>query len=243
MTESELDVIFASEKTQAVEYKGKKITLNQPRRIGKGDPGYGKKKFYVYVKNDRGNVVRVMFGDPNMEIRRDDPQRRKNYRSRHGCSNPGPKWKANYWSCKMWEAKKSVTQYTSSDIFNRFIKAIKDDLTIDVLIRCDQTELIKYLPVTTNSYFACTRGLDAETRLDDTELREIVCIWLLFLKSQETHPENYDWKINDYLKKLCELTSRPSMTKQKIIKWARDFLKFVPTPSTEEASESTEIIN
>jgi hypothetical protein len=124
MTESELDVIFASEKTQAVEYKGKKITLNQPRRISKGDPGYGKKKFYVYVKNDRGNVVRVMFGDPNMEIRRDDPQRRKNYRSRHGCSNPGPKWKANYWSCRMWEAKKSVTDYTSSGLIRAFIRAI-----------------------------------------------------------------------------------------------------------------------
>lgn len=86
MTESELDVIFAAEQTHAVEYHGKKVTLNQPRRIGKGDPGYGKKKFYVYVKNDRGNIVRVMFGDPNMEIKRDDPKRRNNYRSRHGCS-------------------------------------------------------------------------------------------------------------------------------------------------------------
>jgi len=89
-------------------------------------PGYGKKKFYVYVKNDRGNVVRVMFGDPNMEIRRDDPQRRKNYRSRHGCSNPGPKWKANYWSCRMWEAKKSVTDYTSSGLIRAFIRAINN---------------------------------------------------------------------------------------------------------------------
>jgi hypothetical protein len=67
-----------------------------------------------------------MFGDPNMEIRRDDPKRRKNYRSRHGCSNPGPKWKANYWSCKMWEAKKSVTDYTSSSVISSFIKAINE---------------------------------------------------------------------------------------------------------------------
>jgi len=250
MTESELDVIFASEKTQAVEYQGKKITLNQPRRIGKGDPGYGKKKFYVYVKNDRGNVVRVMFGDPNMEIKRDDPQRRKNYRSRHGCDNPGPKWKANYWSCKMWEAKKSVTQYTSSDIFNRFIKAIKDDRVIDVVNRCEKSELRRYVPGAIEYYYNCigdVNDVNEEIHLTGREMEEIVCIWLLFLKSQEIHPENYGWKISDYLQKLCELTNRPTsrpwMTKQKIIKWARDFLQFVPTPSTEQASESTEIIN
>lgn len=93
----------------------KNVQLNKPRRIGKGDPGYGKKKFYVYVKNDKGNVVRVTFGDPNMEIKRDSPNRRKNFRSRHSCDdNPGPKWKARYWSCKMWERKKSVKDYTSS---------------------------------------------------------------------------------------------------------------------------------
>ena len=120
----DLDQIFLDEHTVAVTKDGKNVTLNQPRRIGKGDPGYGKKKFYVYVKNENNNVVRVMFGDPNMEIKRDNPQRRKNYRSRHGCDNPGPKWKANYWSCKMWEAKKSVTDYTSSDLIKAFIRAV-----------------------------------------------------------------------------------------------------------------------
>jgi hypothetical protein len=95
----------------------KNVTLNKPRRIGKGDPGYGKKKFYVYVKNDKGNIVRVTFGDPNMEIKRDSDQRRKNFRSRHSCDdNPGPKHKARYWSCKMWEKNKSVKDYTSSKI-------------------------------------------------------------------------------------------------------------------------------
>jgi hypothetical protein len=95
----------------------KNVTLNKPHRIGKGEPGYGKKKFAVYVKNDKGNVVRVTFGDPNMEIKRDNPNRRKNFRSRHSCDdNPGPKWKARYWSCRMWEKKKSVTDYTSSKI-------------------------------------------------------------------------------------------------------------------------------
>lgn len=83
-------------------------TLNKPFRTPKGP-----KKFGVYVKNDKNNVVLVRFGDPNMEIRRDDPNRRKNFRARHQCdSNPGPKWRARYWSCKMWEKGKSVTEYT-----------------------------------------------------------------------------------------------------------------------------------
>lgn len=88
----------------AEEKTGKK--LNKPFRT----PG-GPKKFSVYVKNEKGNVVKVNFGDPNMEIKRDDPGRRKNFRARHGCDNPGPKTKAKYWSCKMW-SKKSVTKVT-----------------------------------------------------------------------------------------------------------------------------------
>ena len=81
-------------------------TLNKPFRTPKGP-----KKFSVYVKNEKGNIVKVNFGDPNMEIRRDNPDRRRNFRSRHNCSNPGPKTKARYWSCKMWEADKTVTDY------------------------------------------------------------------------------------------------------------------------------------
>ena len=83
-------------------------TLNKPFRTPKGP-----KKFSVYVKNEKGNTVKVNFGDPNMEIKRDDADRRKNFRARHNCDNPGPKTKARYWSCKMWESKKSVTDYTS----------------------------------------------------------------------------------------------------------------------------------
>jgi hypothetical protein len=86
-----------------------KKTLNKPFRL----PSGSKKKFGVYVKSEKGNVVMVKFGDPNMEIKRDDPDRRKNFRARHQCdSNPGPKWKARYWSCRMWEGGKSVTQVT-----------------------------------------------------------------------------------------------------------------------------------
>jgi hypothetical protein len=98
-------------------------TLNKPFRTPKGP-----KKFSVYVKNEKGNTVKVNFGDPNMEIKRDDPNRRKNFRARHNCDNAGPKTKARYWSCKMWERKKSVTDYTSgSDELVVFPDAYKWD--------------------------------------------------------------------------------------------------------------------
>jgi len=87
--------------------KEKKV-LNKPFRTPSGP-----KKFAVYVKNDKGNIVKVTFGDPNMEIKRDNPERQKSYRARHHCETPGPKWKANYWSCKMWSSK-PVSQITSA---------------------------------------------------------------------------------------------------------------------------------
>ena len=82
------------------EYQGKKVELNKPRRLSGEN-----KKFGVYVKNDKGNIVQVKFGDPNLDIKRDDPERRRNFRARHNCDNPGPKYKARYWSCRMWSAK------------------------------------------------------------------------------------------------------------------------------------------
>lgn len=94
-------------KAQGEERQGKKVKLNSPFRTPKGP-----KKFSVYVKNDKNNVVKVNFGDPNMDIKRDDPARRKSFRARHQCdTNPGPKWKARYWSCRFW-SKKSVTKLT-----------------------------------------------------------------------------------------------------------------------------------
>ena len=81
----------------ASEYQGRKVTLNKYFRTPDGP-----KKFSVYVKNEKGNVVKVNFGDPNMEIKKDIPSRRKNFRARMRCDNPGPKWKARYWACKSW---------------------------------------------------------------------------------------------------------------------------------------------
>ena len=90
------------QKTASDKNKGK--TLNKPFRT----PG-GPKKFSVYVKNDKGNIVKVNFGDPGLSIKRDNPNRRKNFRARHNCDNPGPKTKARYWSCRNWEAGRSVS--------------------------------------------------------------------------------------------------------------------------------------
>lgn len=98
------DLIEWNEDLQEATKDGKSVTLNKPFRT----PG-GPKKFAVYTKNEKGNVVKVGFGDPNMEIKRDDADRRSNFRARHNCDNPGPKWKARYWSCKFWEKGKSVS--------------------------------------------------------------------------------------------------------------------------------------
>lgn len=92
-----------NEPLMEAEYQGKKVQLNNPTRSNDG-----KKKFYVYVKNDKGNIVKVGFGDPNMEIKRDDKDRRASFRARHNCSDPGPKWKARYWSCYQWRAGAKV---------------------------------------------------------------------------------------------------------------------------------------
>jgi len=91
------------ENVSAAEYQGRKVTLNKPFRT-KG----ASKKFGVYTKNEKGNVVLVRFGDPNMEIKRDDPARRKSFRSRHNCDSPGPKYKARYWSCRQWRGGTKV---------------------------------------------------------------------------------------------------------------------------------------
>lgn len=78
------------------EYRGRKVKLNKPMR---GDV----KKSKVYVKDPKtGNIKKVNFGDPNMRIKKNIPGRRKNFRARHNCDNPGPKTKARYWSCRAW---------------------------------------------------------------------------------------------------------------------------------------------
>lgn len=85
------------------EYQGRKVELNKPFRTS-GE----KKKFAVYVKNAQGNVVVVRFGDPNMEIKRDDPDRRRSFRARHKCDTANDKTTPRYWSCHQWRASAKV---------------------------------------------------------------------------------------------------------------------------------------
>jgi hypothetical protein len=82
------------------EYQGRKVPLGKPFR-----PKGGPKKFAVYVKNDKGNVVKVNFGDPGLSIKRDNPQRKKAFRARHKCSQKKDRTKAGYWACRMWSSK------------------------------------------------------------------------------------------------------------------------------------------
>ncbi len=77
------------------EYQGRNVPLGKPMR---GDV----KKFKVYVRKPNGNVVKVNFGDPNMKIKKSNPARRRSFRARHNCDNPGPRTKARYWSCRKW---------------------------------------------------------------------------------------------------------------------------------------------
>ena len=83
------------------EWRGMKVKLDSPSRIQKGEPGYGRKKFKVFVMSN-GKVKKVMFVDPNMEIRKDNPKARASFRARHKCSTAKDKTSARYWSCKMW---------------------------------------------------------------------------------------------------------------------------------------------
>ena len=97
------EVEFEHEKEgiMEAEYQGKKVKLNDPIRGGS-------KKFYVYVK-DGDTVKKVSFGDTTgLSIKRDDPARRRSFRARHNCDNPGPKTKARYWSCYQWRAGAKV---------------------------------------------------------------------------------------------------------------------------------------
>jgi hypothetical protein len=94
--EGDLEMLYDDEEMlDEAEYQGRKVQLGKPMQ---GDV----KKFKVYVKNPKGNVVKVNFGDPDMRIKKSNPERRKSFRARHNCDNPGPRHKARYWSCRKW---------------------------------------------------------------------------------------------------------------------------------------------
>ena len=93
----EYDVMWFNEDDELdeAEYQGRKVSLGKPMQ---GDV----KKFKVYVKKPNGNVVKVNFGDKTMRIKKSNPARRRSFRARHNCDNPGPRTKARYWSCRKW---------------------------------------------------------------------------------------------------------------------------------------------
>jgi hypothetical protein len=93
------DDLFVEGAIREAKYQGRKVALGKPMR---GDV----KKYKVYVRNPTtGNIKKVNFGDKDMEIKRDDPARRKNFRARHNCAQKKDRTKAGYWSCRMWSSK------------------------------------------------------------------------------------------------------------------------------------------
>jgi hypothetical protein len=173
-----------------------KKTLNKPFRTSKGP-----KKFSVYVKNEKGNIVKVNFGDPNMEIKRDDPGRRKNFRARHQCdTNPGPRWKARYWSCKMWESKKSVTDYTS--------KGGVDDVVHqwDGITFWEESDLLKLAPHLSQAQ-EITEEIDTESEDVNEEAAEMAMAQLAY--------------ISDYSKDLLDKLRANSKMSEEIEPWVQ----------------------
>ena len=90
-------VLLESVELDEAEYQGRKVSLGKPFLTPDGP-----KKRSVYVRKPNGKVVKVNFGDKNMRIKKSNPARRKSFRARHSCDNPGPRWKARFWSCRAW---------------------------------------------------------------------------------------------------------------------------------------------
>lgn len=83
------------------EYRGRKVDLNKPFRT----PG-GPRKFAVYTKNESGRVIKLGFGQPGMRVNNDDPDKARSFRKRMRCDQPGPRWKAKWWSCNVARYRK-----------------------------------------------------------------------------------------------------------------------------------------
>jgi cation transport regulator ChaB len=114
-----------SQAKQAIEkavHQGREVELDKPFRL----PAGSTKKFGVYVKSG-DKVKKVTFGDPNMEIRRDDPDARANFRSRHSCDTATDKTSARYWSCRMWESGTSVSEMTKVSVEGQIVKQLDEE--------------------------------------------------------------------------------------------------------------------
>jgi hypothetical protein len=96
-----LEFFHGKDDLSEAEYQGRDVKLNKPM-------GGDTKKFKVYVNSGKKNkdgtikVKKVEFGQKGARIKKSNPERRKSFRARHNCDNPGPKTKARYWSCRKW---------------------------------------------------------------------------------------------------------------------------------------------
>lgn len=135
--------IDSLEDIEDIDYtEAEKKTLNKPFRL----PSGSSKKFGVYVKNPKtGNIIMVKFGDPNMEIKRDDPDRRRNFRARHSCDTAKDKTTPRYWSCKFW-AKKPVSTLTSSEAIEWDDEEILSEWTWDDTSFAEYEDIVKENP-------------------------------------------------------------------------------------------------
>ena len=98
------DVDWRIGSLEEAEYQGRKVDLNDPFRA----KGGGSHKFYVYTKNEKGNVIKLGFGSPDMSIKAHSPERARSFLARHNCDTPGPRWKARWWSCNLHRYKKQL---------------------------------------------------------------------------------------------------------------------------------------
>ena len=98
-----LDVPFytGEDEVEEADYRGRKVDLNKPLRT----PG-GPRKFAVYTKNESGNIIKLGFGQPGMKVNNNDPAKARSFRKRMRCDNPGPRWKAKWWSCNVARYRK-----------------------------------------------------------------------------------------------------------------------------------------
>jgi hypothetical protein len=145
MLEASITDEESDQEIEDLEYSdAEKKTLNKPFRL-KG----GKKKYGVYVKNPKtGNIVMVKFGDPNMEIKRDDPARRRSFRARHKCDTAKDKTTPRYWSCKFW-SKKPVSKMVSNEVLAWDEDEVYSEWTWDDEGFAEQQDLLNAYPYLT----------------------------------------------------------------------------------------------
>ena len=129
--------VYVEKNIEKALYQGREVELDKPFRL----PAGATKKFGVYVTAG-DKVKKVTFGDPDMEIRRDDPEARSNFRARHSCDTATDKTSARYWSCQMWESGTSVSEMTKMEQMNK--RQISEDVfttTMEAVQRAHQLGL------------------------------------------------------------------------------------------------------